>query len=81
VLFRSAADDQLFEAILSYLESVEAGTPIDHTVLLAIHPDLAADLQDFIHAFARLENLMAPVRQFVHSLIPRSADSNGTLPS
>ena len=54
-----AIDDagRLDDLVLAYLQSVEAGQPLDREELIAGHPDLAADLVDFFANQDRIARL------------------------
>ncbi len=56
-------DRRLCEILLDYLEAAERGHRPDPAGLLARHPDVAAELADFLEAHHWLERLTAPLRR------------------
>ncbi len=60
-------DRRLCEVLLDYLESAERGHRTDRAGLLARHPDVAAELREFLETHDRLERLTAPVRRLVEA--------------
>lgn len=57
------ADDPRLENILAaFINACEAGSPPDRQELLALHPDLAAELRQFFAGRDRMHNLAAPFR-------------------
>src|SRR6516162_10029739 len=58
----SAREDRLQEALVAYLEEVDAGRPPDPAAFLARYPELASDLQAFLDTQERLDPLLAPLR-------------------
>jgi hypothetical protein len=50
---------RICEILLAYLESTERGHRPDPAGLLARHPDVAAELREFLEAHQRLEQLTA----------------------
>jgi serine/threonine protein kinase/Flp pilus assembly protein TadD len=72
-----AQEERLQEVIAAYLRDCEAGRHPDQAELLARHPDLAGELQDFFAGQEQFGRLAAPLRQVVE----RSADEGltGTL--
>jgi serine/threonine protein kinase len=55
---RAAVDDgRLDDVVLAYLQSVEAGQPLDRDKLISRHADLAAELTDFFAAQDRMTRL------------------------
>jgi WD40 repeat protein/tetratricopeptide (TPR) repeat protein/tRNA A-37 threonylcarbamoyl transferase component Bud32 len=55
-------EQRLNEVVTAYLKAQEAGQAPERTEWLACHPDLAADLADFLSAHAQLDRLVAPLR-------------------
>src|SRR5262249_45917531 len=53
---------QLDQIIAEYLQAVEAGQPLDQSVLLAAHPEVADDLAAFFADYAKAEDAVAPLR-------------------
>src|SRR5438093_843073 len=58
----SDRERRLEEVLAAYLQAVEAGTPPDPAVLLAQHPDLAAELAVFLSNRGRIDGLAEPLR-------------------
>jgi serine/threonine protein kinase len=58
-------DERLGEVIAAYLRDCEAGNKPDQAAILARHPDLADELQDFFSGYQQLGRLAAPLRQAV----------------
>jgi hypothetical protein len=67
--YRPDDDPRLYAAILCYLESVQRGGPPDGDGQAADCPDLAAEVQGFADTYARLEHLLAPVREVARMLL------------
>jgi WD40 repeat protein/serine/threonine protein kinase len=61
--------DGLFDVLLDYLESSERGDRPDAAALLARHPELAPELQEFMDTHDRLDALTAPVREMSQSIV------------
>ena len=59
-----AADHQakLERVLADYLHSVEKGQPLDRSVLIAAHPDLADDLQSFFRNHDSIGRLAEPLK-------------------
>jgi hypothetical protein len=71
----SDRSERLCAVILTYLESLESGTPLDRASLLAANTDLSADLGEFIDMSASLEQTAAPLRRVVQLLSERPASA------
>ncbi len=73
-------EQRLGEAIAGYLEDLEAGRRPDRSMLLAQHPDLAAELASFFANREHLDRLTAPLRDHRHhgdspAVLPFSANA------
>ncbi len=55
-------DDRVDQAIVDYLEAVDAGRPPDRAQFLATHADVAAELQAFFSDHDRLKQFAAPLQ-------------------
>jgi serine/threonine protein kinase len=53
---------RLHEVLLAYVEQVQEGRPPDRRELLAAHPDLGPDLEEFFASHDEMERLAAPLR-------------------
>ncbi len=71
-------DERLQEVLLHYFEATERGIRPDSAELVARHPDLAPDLNEFLQTQHRLEDLTAPVRQ-VSAALAQAARSGWSL--
>src|SRR5262245_28489672 len=58
----SPREEQLNEVLAAYIQAVEAGSSPDRKELLARHPDLAADLEEFFADHDRMRGAAAPFR-------------------
>jgi serine/threonine protein kinase len=58
-------EERLQEVIAAYLRDIEAGRNPDRAEILARHPDLAGELQEFFAGQEQLGRLAAPLRQIV----------------
>ena len=56
-------EERLNEALLAYVEALEAGREADRSRLLAAHPDLRDDMEAFFLSHDAVERLTAPLRQ------------------
>jgi eukaryotic-like serine/threonine-protein kinase len=63
-------DEQLGEILAACLEAVEAGQPLDREVLLARHPEFAADLERFLTQHKHIDRLAAPLRDVARAASP-----------
>jgi eukaryotic-like serine/threonine-protein kinase len=68
---------RLDEVIAAYLEALENGQAPDRAELLAQHPDLAEDLNEFFQGEAQFDSLMTPLR--IHR--PATAGNGAAIPS
>src|SRR6185503_21202042 len=59
--------ERLNQVLANYLEAAETGTAPDRDTWLAGHPDLAAELADFLTAQERVDHFAGPFRRN-HSL-------------
>ena len=66
-------DQQLDEAITSFLKAQESGQNPDPAVWLARHPDLASELTEFFAAQERINRVAAPLRDAAVSPDPNDA--------
>jgi hypothetical protein len=53
---------QLVEVLLDYVEARQAGREPDRAELLAAHPNLRDDLEEFFASHDEMERLAAPLR-------------------
>ena len=60
-------EERLQEILAAYLRDVEAGRNPDQTEILARHPDLAGELQEFFTGQEQFGRLAAPLRQAIES--------------
>ncbi len=59
---QNGRDDRLNEVLLAYVEAVQEGRPPERAQLLAAHPDLRAELEEFLAGHDEVERLAAPLR-------------------
>src|SRR5947209_5610880 len=64
-------DEQLQEAILSYLKAADSGQPISQHELLTRYPDLTAELTAFFVDQSQLDPVLAPLRGLREAVLPR----------
>ncbi|VTR97531.1 serine/threonine protein kinase [Tuwongella immobilis] len=71
-------DERLAEVLLQYMEQVESGSAPDPVELLAAHPELATELQEFFSAREQLEGI-APNRRIRSNPVrtPAAAPTEG----
>jgi hypothetical protein len=60
-------EERLQEILAAYLRDIEAGRNPDQTEILARHPDLAGELQEFFTGQEQFGRLVAPLRQAIES--------------
>jgi serine/threonine protein kinase/Flp pilus assembly protein TadD len=65
-------DEQLQEAILTYLKAADGGRPISQQELLNRYPDLTAELTAFFADQSQLEPVLSPLRGIRESIPPRT---------
>ena len=53
-------DDRIDAAIAEYLAACDAGSPPERAAFLAAHPDLAAELAEFLDDHARMRRAVGP---------------------
>ena len=53
-------DDRIDAAIAAYLAACDAGSPPERAASLAAHPDLAAELAEFLDDHARMRRAVGP---------------------
>ncbi len=58
-------EERLQEILAAYLRDAEAGRNPNQSEILARHPDLAGELQDFFAGQEQLDRLAAPLRQVI----------------
>src|SRR5262245_32504674 len=63
-------EDRLNEALLVYVEALQAGHAPDRARFLADHPDLRPDLEEFFAGHDAVERLAAPLRRSAHEAAP-----------
>jgi eukaryotic-like serine/threonine-protein kinase len=56
-------DARLHDVLLAYVEGIQAGRTPDRHSLLAAHPDLRPELEDFFASHDAVERLAAPLRR------------------
>src|SRR6266849_10452152 len=66
-------EHRLNDILLAYVEAVEAGHTPDRRLLLALYPDLAAELSEFFEGRDQVESMSAPPRDFSRSGMVRAA--------
>jgi hypothetical protein len=69
----SRSEDRVEAIIGNYLEALAAGTAPDRQELLALHPDLAADLEVFFANHDRMQQLVGPPA--ADEMLPSGDDS------
>ncbi len=77
---QSGQDERLYEALVEFLESSEAGKPLSATALMARYPEYARELKEYLETRARVDRLTAPVRQAAHTLIAAALSWSGSDP-
>src|SRR5947209_7573572 len=70
-----SADDRVDEAVAEYLRAAQAGTPPDRAAFLARHPDLAAELAEFLDDRDLVERLLGPLATPAHQSTPPRAEA------
>jgi serine/threonine protein kinase len=70
---------RLNDVLATYFESVEAGQPEDQEVLLARHPDLAAELATFFKEQAQVHGLGGWLRSLVQTRPPSTGAPENTI--
>ena len=59
----SDREERLDQILATYLRALDAGETPDHARIIADHPDLRSDLNEFFSGQARLHDWAAPMRQ------------------
>jgi serine/threonine protein kinase len=76
----SEGEDRLNEALLAYVEALQAGRAPDRGQFLAAHPDLRGDLEEFFAGHDEVERLAVVLREGgERNSQPRSAPDIGEL--
>src|SRR5271166_1482982 len=58
----NASDEPLYGIILDFLESADRGASPEPADLIAGHPEIAPELQEFFDTWAKVEGLTEPIR-------------------
>ena len=67
-------DARLEQLLATYIAAEDAGAPCDRQLLLANHPDLAEDLDEFFDNRDQIVRVVAPLRNGIEP--PNSARAN-----
>ena len=73
-------DERVDEAVVVYLEAIEAGQPLDEQEWLARYPDLAAELEEFLRDQKKLVGWTEPLRELAGGAAIEVADPDRTDP-
>jgi serine/threonine-protein kinase len=71
-------EERLDQVLASYFKAVEAGEALDPKTLIARHPDLAVDLENFFANEKRLDRLATPLRTIRRAVaVPETGQAIG----
>ena len=77
----SGREGQLNEVLLAYVEALQAGMVPDRCQLLAAHPGLRGELEEFFAGHDEVERLAAPLRGATRDNAPRVTRVSGPDPN
>ncbi len=66
-------ETRLDRACADFVRATDAGRPPDRAAWLAAHPDLTAELSDFLAGYGAVEGLLAPLRDDANATVDRQA--------
>lgn len=76
----SEREDRLYEILLAYVESAEAGSPLDRSEFLSAHAEFEVELTEFFAGQDQMEGMAAPLRTIAHAVLRVQPQAGETPP-